>query len=275
MRGGAVLRRWLGLRPVLWRGLGCWVGARGLSARLAGRRTSVVWWARAWLTWVGASARLVGIGASAGLVGWRPRAGLRWLGGWRRTIAGFAGLDWLRCWRAIAGLIRWRTIARIIGRWAIAWVAGIVRGRAVDGRVGWVGWAIVWWVIVPVATVSGIAGVVGWSRVIPDGGWTIAAYPDSAPWAAVVVDAVTPTPTPSAPAPWLIVGDEESDTDADSEGDERGRDDGAGTGGDVDDGGVVLRDVDDLRLGGLNDVDGLIGDLLYFNLLLLVGAEGS
>ena len=36
-----------------------------------------------------------------------------------------------------------------------------------------------------------------------------------------------------------------------------------------------MRDVHDLRLGGLNNVDGLIGDLLYFDLLLLVGAEGS
>jgi hypothetical protein len=129
--------------------------------------------------------------------------------------------------------------------------------------------------VVPVAAVSGIAGVVGWSRVIPDGRWTIAADPDSAPRAAIVVDAVTPSPSPATPSPGLVIGDEESDADAYSEGDERGCYDSAGAGGDVDDGGVVLRDVDDLRLGGLNDVDGLIGDLLDFDLLLLVGAEGS
>jgi hypothetical protein len=111
--------------------------------------------------------------------------------------------------------------------------------------------------------------------VIPDGGWTIAADPDSSPWAAIVVDAVTPSPSPSTPSPGLVVGDEESNADAYSEGDERGRNDGAGAGRDVDGGGVVLRDVDYLRLSGLNDVDGLIGDLLDFNLLLLVGAEGS
>ena len=73
----------------------------------------------------------------------------------------------------------------------------------------------------------------------------------------------------------MVIGYQESDADAYSEGDERGCDDGAGAGGDVDDGGVVLRDVDDLRIGRLNDVDGLIGDLLHLNLLLLVGAEGS
>lgn len=36
-----------------------------------------------------------------------------------------------------------------------------------------------------------------------------------------------------------------------------------------------MRDVDDLRLGRLNDVDGLTGDLLDLDGLLLVGAEGS
>jgi hypothetical protein len=272
LRGRPVLGRRLDLRAVLW----CWSGAGPgrLSAWLAGRAISI-WRARAWLTRVGASARLVGIGAGAGLTGWRASAGLGWLGGWRRTIAWFAGLDGLRCWRAIAGLIRWRTISGIIGGWPIAWVSRIVRGRAVDRSLRRVGWTVVWWVIVPVAAVSGITGVVGWARVIPDGRWTIAADPDSAPWAAVVVDAVTPSPTPSAPSPGLVVGDEESDADAYSEGDERGCYDGAGAGCDVDDGGVVLRDIDDLWLGGLNDVDGLIGDLLDFNLLLLVGAEGS
>ena len=86
---------------------------------------------------------------------------------------------------------------------------------------------------------------------------------------------MTPSPSPASPAPGLVVGDEESDAYAYSEGDERGCDDGAGARGGVDDGGVVLRDVDDLRLRGLNDVDGLTGDLLYLDLLLLVGAEGS
>jgi hypothetical protein len=97
----------------------------------------------------------------------------------------------------------------------------------------------------------------------------------TAPRAAIVVDAVTPSPSPASPAPGLVVGDQESDADGCSEGDERGCDDGSGGGTCVDDGGVVLRDVDDLRLGGLNDVDGLIGDLLNLNRLLWIGAEGS
>ena len=172
---------------------------------------------------------------------------------------------------AVGWAIAWRTI----GRWAVARVAGIMRGRTVDRPVHGVGWTVVWRVIVPVAAVSGIAGVVGWSRVIPDAGRTIAADPDSSPRAAIVVDAVPPSPAPTAPSPRLVVGDEESDADAYSEGNQRGCDDGAGAGGNVDDGGVVLRDVDDLRIGRLNDVDGLIGDLLHLNLLLLVGAERS
>ena len=111
--------------------------------------------------------------------------------------------------------------------------------------------------------------------MIPDAGWTIATHPNSAPRAAIVVDAVTPTPSPATPAPRLIIGHQESDADAYSEGDERGCDNGAGARGNVDDGGVVLRDVDDLRIGRLDDIDGLIGDLLHLNLLLLVGAKGS
>jgi hypothetical protein len=73
----------------------------------------------------------------------------------------------------------------------------------------------------------------------------------------------------------LIVGEQDADADTDSEGDERGRDDGAGAGRSVDDGGIVLRHVNDLRIGRLNDVDGLAGDLLDFDLLLLIAAERS
>jgi hypothetical protein len=110
--------------------------------------------------------------------------------------------------------------------------------------------------------------------VIPDGGGTIAAVP-AAPWAAVVVDAVTPSPAPATPTPGLVVRDQESDADTYAEGDERGCYDGACARGDVDDGGIVLRDVNDLRIGRLNDVDGLVGDLLHLNLLLFIAAERS
>jgi hypothetical protein len=86
---------------------------------------------------------------------------------------------------------------------------------------------------------------------------------------------VTPSPAPATPAPGLVIRDQESDTDAYTEGDERGCDNGAGAGRDIDDGGVVLGDVDDLRIGRLNDVDGLVGDLLDFDCLLFIGAERS
>lgn len=127
----------------------------------------------------------------------------------------------------------------------------------------------------PVAAISGAADVVGRARVIPVDGWTIASDPDSAPGTAIVVDAMTPSPTPAAPSPGMVVGEEETDADARSEGDERGCYDGAGARRDVDDGGVVLGDVDDLWVGGLNDVDGLIRDLLDLDGLFVVGAERS
>ena len=198
-------------------------------------------------------------------------------GGWaiawvvgRWTIAGVIG-RW-----AIAGIIgRWAIAGLTVGGRAIAWVSVIMRGRTINRPLGGIGWAVVWWVIAPVAAVSGIAGVVGWSRVIPDGGWPIAADPDSSPWTAVVVDAVAPSPSPASPSPRLVVGYQRTDSDACTEGDESCCYDCACAGRSVHDGRVVLRDVDDLRLGGLNDVDGLIGDCLDFNLLLLVGAEGS
>ena len=159
-------------------------------------------------------------------------------------------------------------------RGTVSRVSRVVRWRAVDGPVDGVGWPVVWWVIVPVAAVSGIVGIVGRSGMVPDTGWAIASVP-AAPGPVIVVDAVAPTPSPAAPAPGLVVGEQDANADTDSEGDERGCDDGAGAGRRVDDGGVVLRHVDDLRIGGLDDVDGLAGDLLDFNLLLLIAAERS
>jgi hypothetical protein len=72
----------------------------------------------------------------------------------------------------------------------------------------------------------------------------------------------------------MIVDEKCSDTDAYAEADERGCHDAAGW-SDIDDGWVVLRHVDNLRIGGLNFVYGLAGGLLDINLLLRIAAQGS
>lgn len=197
-----------------------WFGS-WLNARLSGCWARVVGRTRAWLAIARRSRAWLAITRWAGsglAVAWRARARLtvaRWAcarlsGGW--SIARLTGLDRLRCRRTVAGgTSGWR---------AIAWVARVMRRRTVDGWAIGVGRAVVGRAIAPVAAVSGIVGVVGWAGVIPVGGWTIAADPDSSPWAAIVVDAVTPSPSPASPAPWLVVGDEESDAYAYSEGDE-------------------------------------------------------
>jgi hypothetical protein len=110
--------------------------------------------------------------------------------------------------------------------------------------------------------------------VIPDARGTIAAVP-AAPWAAIVVDAVTPSPAPATPTPRLVARNQRSDTDTDSEGDERRCHNGARTWRSVDHGRVVLRHIDYLRIRRLNDIDGLACDLLHLNLLLLIAAERS
>ena len=149
------------------------------------------------------------------------------------------------------------------------------RGRAVHGTIAGVGWPVVGWTISPVAAVSGTTDVIGWPRVIPVDGRAIASVPDTAPGDPVVVDATTPSPTPASPSPGVACGDQCSDANAYSEGDQRGCDYGAGGGRNVDDSGVVLGDVDDLWIGGLDDVDGLVGDLLDFDSLLFIAAECS
>jgi hypothetical protein len=72
----------------------------------------------------------------------------------------------------------------------------------------------------------------------------------------------------------MVAGDERSDTDTDSEADERCSHDGARTGCGVNHGGVILRDVHNLRVSRLNDVNGL-RTLLHLDLQLLIAAQSS
>jgi hypothetical protein len=73
----------------------------------------------------------------------------------------------------------------------------------------------------------------------------------------------------------MIIGDKSTDTDADAEADEGRCHNGACSWPDVDNCWVVLRHVDNLRVGGLNDVYGLTRGLLHLNLLLLIAAQSS
>jgi hypothetical protein len=72
----------------------------------------------------------------------------------------------------------------------------------------------------------------------------------------------------------MIVDEESSDADAYAEADERRCHNTAGR-PDIDFGWVVLRHVDNLRIGRLNFVYGLAGGLLDINLLLRIAAQGS
>jgi hypothetical protein len=72
----------------------------------------------------------------------------------------------------------------------------------------------------------------------------------------------------------MVVDEKGSDADAYTEADERGRHDAPGW-SDIDDGWVVLRHINYLRIGGLNRVYGLTRGLLDINLLLRVAAQGS
>jgi hypothetical protein len=185
----------------------------------------------------------------------------------RRAISGLPG------WWAISGLPGWWTISRLTG--AIAWVSRIMRGWTVDWPVHGVGWAVVRWVIAPVAAVSWVVVVRHRSWAVPVAGWTIAAVP-AAPWAVVIVDAVaSPTPSPATPTPGLVARNQGSDSDTGSEGDEGRGHNGARTWRSVDHGRVVLRHIDYLRIRRLNDIDGLACDLLHLNLLLLIAAQRS
>jgi hypothetical protein len=98
----------------------------------------------------------------------------------------------------------------------------------------------------------------------------------STPGTVVVVDAAaSPVPSPTTPTPGMVIGDKSADTDAYTEGDQRCCDNGARSWPDVDDRWIVLRHVDNLWVGGLNDICGLTGGLLHLDLLLLIAAQGS
>ena len=88
----------------------------------------------------------------------------------------------------------------------------------------------------------------------------------------VVNAAASPIPSPAAPSPGLVVDEKSPYTNADSKADERRRHNRARAWSDIDHRGVVLRDINRLRVDGLNGIDRLSALLLHLNLLLLTTA---
>jgi hypothetical protein len=110
--------------------------------------------------------------------------------------------------------------------------------------------------------------------VIPDIRRSIPTVP-TAPRTMIIVDAMAPTPTPATPPPRLVARDQSSDTNTDTEGDKRRCHNSARTWRSVDHRRVVLRDIDHLRIGRLNHIDRLTGNLLDLDLLLFIAAQRS
>ena len=87
----------------------------------------------------------------------------------------------------------------------------------------------------------------------------------------VISPARAPIPSPSAPSPRLV-DHQRGNSNSHAETDQRRADDGGRT--NVNDGGIVLRYINDLRIGGLNHIHGLTRRrLLHFHLLLLGGLQ--
>jgi hypothetical protein len=110
--------------------------------------------------------------------------------------------------------------------------------------------------------------------MVPDSRGTIAAHPNPAPRAAIVVDgaAASPTPSPATPSPGLVAINQSSDPNPDPKRDQRRSWIGLRN---VHHRRVVDRYIHHLRIRRLNHIDGLIGDLLHLNLLLFIAFQRS
>jgi hypothetical protein len=96
----------------------------------------------------------------------------------------------------------------------------------------------------------------------------------TAPITMVVISAArSPVPSPSTPSPWPVINQQRTNPDPYPETDQRCRDHGIGGRSNVDDGGIILRHIDDLRVRRLDYVDRLTRRLLYLYLLLCIAAQ--
>ena len=133
--------------------------------------------------------------------------------------------------------------------------------------------AVVGRAIAPISAVSRTVVVIHRTRSIPRVRRTIGISP-SAPDGVIVISAArAPIPSPPAPSPWAVINEQSADSDANSKSDQRsGNHTARGT--DVNHGGIVLRNVDHLRICRLDYVHRLSrGGLLHFHLIISVGAQ--
>ncbi len=233
-------------RRVWVRGLGrlwSWLRARICRPRAAARRV--------WVPWLGVS-RLGRLWSWPRCWLRRRRAGLRS----RLRLVWFGGR--FRLWprrRPISRRIR-RRIRRAMGRRTL-----LVR-RPVVRRM-----------IVPIAAVARTAVIWHRPRAVPVVRRTIGISP-SYPDRVVVISAVrTPVPPPATPSPGLVIGDQRADCDSSPKTDQRSSNHGTGARLDINDGRIILRHINYLRIRRLNYIDGLTSLLLYFHLLLRICAQ--
>jgi hypothetical protein len=104
--------------------------------------------------------------------------------------------------------------------------------------------------------------------------WPIRTWPPTAPVAVIVIGAArSPVPTPSAPSPGLVGHQQGANANSHAERNQRRANDDGGGRANVNDGGIVLRDIHDLRASRLDHVDGRATGLLHLYGLLLIAAQ--
>jgi hypothetical protein len=84
----------------------------------------------------------------------------------------------------------------------------------------------------------------------------------------------TPVPSPTTPSPGLVIGDQRPDRDPRAKTDQRSRDHCV-RGLDINDGRIILRHINHLRIRRLNYIYRLTGRLLYLYLLLGITTQSA
>ena len=154
------------------------------------------------------------------------------------------------------------------------------RFGSVSRRVVWSPRRAIWWTgcrnrgpivrrtIVPVAAIAGASGIWNRTRTVPDVRRAIRISPSDPGDVVVIAPVRSPTPSPPTPSPRPVVNQQSPNRDSRSESDQRGHDHSVWAGSDINHGGIVDRHINHLRVGWLDDINGLSRRLLHLHLLL-------